>query len=57
MPEAGTRTHHESFSSAIRTLLPYQTPFGTEPILECLSVHLDRYVETLSSATQTLFSI
>ena len=31
--------------------------FRTEPISERLSAHHDRYVETLSSATRTVFSI
>ena len=32
------------------------TRFSAEPISERLSVHLDRYVETLSSAKRNLFS-
>ena len=38
-------------------LLPYRTRYRIEPISELLSIHLDRYVETLSLATQTSFSI
>ena len=66
MPEVGWGALHqhqtdyssrklESFSLAIRTLLPYGICFPIEPKQELLSVHLDRHVEKLSSATEYYF--
>ena len=51
IPDLCRLSYFKSFSSSIGTLFPYGTSFRREPISERLSVHLDRYVETLSSAT------